>query len=326
MTITADIDIIIPTYNRAGLLRYTLDSLRQDLHPGVKTGIIVVDDGSTDDTSAIVRQFYPEVTFLANKGKGAASARNTGLKAATADFVVYLDSDDLIGAGFFNKKVEYLRQHTGTDICYGNEVLFEGNGSFQDGKKLFKNVYPVVESETAVATHYREYLSGHYIHPSAIVWRRKLLLELGGHDESLMINQDVELFIRALFRGVKVMGIEDGTTVYTRQHTTDDRVGSAGTSNVKWLQILALREKIYQQMKAKGINDESYYRALSFYLFRHWKKIRHWDKETAEQYLSLAKKVHWPVELTGNAGIKFMGRLLGPDNMVRLKYFVMKRD
>lgn len=320
-----EVNIIIPTFNRANLLKYTLDSLAESKHPGVKLGVIVVDDGSTDNTETFVTSSYPDVLYLKNMKKGAGSALNTGLAGATAPYVVCLDSDVLIVEGFFIQKIKFLNKSPETDICYGDELLFEGATTYQAGKKLFKHAYPVIESQDKLADHFRNFMSGKYIHPSTIVWRKSLLINIGGHDESLNINQDVELFFRALFNNAVIKGIADGTTVYTRQHNSDNRVGNAGKNSEKWMQILELRLQIYRKLKTKGITDISYYSALSFFLFRHWKKIRHWDKEVAKHYLQLAMKIHWPVELTGNAGFRLLGRLIGPDKAVMLKYFLLRR-
>jgi glycosyltransferase involved in cell wall biosynthesis len=321
-----DVNIIIPTFNRADLLRYTLDSLEPGRHPGVRMGVIVIDDGSVDGTMDMVASSYPDVLLLRNKGKGACSARNTGLAEATADFVVYLDSDDLMGEGFLAAKLDYLRKHPDVDACYGDEALFESDGAFEQENERFKYTYPVFEDETNADEHFLRYLAGHYIPSPAIVWRRSLLLAIGGHNEQLSINQDVDLFFKALFAGMKIKGIKDGTKVYIRQHIVGERVGNAGKDNRKWKDIIALRREVYRSLQENGLDKKEFLAALSHFLFHSWKEQRFANPAAAAEFLAMARKVYWPVPLKGNAAIVMLGKLLGPDKAVQLKYAVFKRD
>jgi glycosyltransferase involved in cell wall biosynthesis len=86
------VSIVIPTYNRARLLERALGSAVRECRPGDE--ILVVDDGSTDDTEAVVRASGPAVRYLTGEHRGAGAARNAGIKAATGDLVAFLDSDD----------------------------------------------------------------------------------------------------------------------------------------------------------------------------------------------------------------------------------------
>ena len=99
-----DLSVIIPTYNRKDLLLYTLESLNIKLHPNVKFEIIIVDDNSTDGTAEFVMDKFPGSVFVKNAGQGAAMARNQGLQMSTGKYILFLDSDDIIGPGFFGRK------------------------------------------------------------------------------------------------------------------------------------------------------------------------------------------------------------------------------
>jgi glycosyltransferase involved in cell wall biosynthesis len=87
------VSVVIPTYNRAGLLERAVRSVLPQCRPGDE--IIVVDDGSTDNTEAVARAFgAPVVRYLRVEHRGAGPARNAGIKAATSHLVAFLDSDD----------------------------------------------------------------------------------------------------------------------------------------------------------------------------------------------------------------------------------------
>ena len=89
----SNITVIIPTHNRENVLGRALDSvLRQSKQP---KQIIVVDDGSTDNTQEFLRLKYPSITYIKQNQKGVSAARNSGIRAANYDWIAFLDSDDV---------------------------------------------------------------------------------------------------------------------------------------------------------------------------------------------------------------------------------------
>src|SRR5688572_29492127 len=85
--------VVLPTYNRAQLLRRAIESVLAQSEPADE--IIVVDDGSTDDTGAVARSFGEAVTYLRQDNRGVAAARNVGVSLLTTTFVAFLDDDDV---------------------------------------------------------------------------------------------------------------------------------------------------------------------------------------------------------------------------------------
>ena len=318
-----DLSIIIPTYNRANLIRFTLDSLRKEHHSSQEYEVIVVDDGSDDNTEAIVRDDFSDVLFLKNIGKGASAARNTGLAAATGKYITYLDSDDLAGDNFYIEKINFLEQNTGPDACYGDYDYFESDGAFSNDSVIFKNKYPVIATADDARTHLINYLGGNFLPSNCIVWRKSFIMQINGHDDSLKINQDVDLFVRALLNGLNIAAVRDNTKVYVRHHFVDSRVGSANNGEKK-IQMLELRKSIYTDLKKYQFNDVAYYRALSMYLFNSWRQLRHTEPKIAAEFLKFSKEVYWPIEIKGNFGM--LAKVVGPVNAVNIKYALLKSD
>src|SRR5205823_5126521 len=93
MTTTAPVCVIIPTYNSASLVTEAIASVLNQTT--VPAEIIVVDDGSKDDTRARVAGFGPPVRYVYQENQGVAAARNTGMKSACQEFVAFLDADDV---------------------------------------------------------------------------------------------------------------------------------------------------------------------------------------------------------------------------------------
>ncbi|HET9395094.1 MAG TPA: glycosyltransferase family A protein, partial [Nitrospiraceae bacterium] len=92
---SAKVSVIVPCYNAARYVAETLESLRQQTWPSLE--VIVVDDGSTDDSARIIETFAGlDLTLIRQSNRGQTAALNVGLARATGDFVQYLDADDLI--------------------------------------------------------------------------------------------------------------------------------------------------------------------------------------------------------------------------------------
>jgi len=320
------LSVIIPTYNRIDLIKFTLDSLAVIHHPGLAFEVIVIDDGSTDGTGAFVGKNYPGVILLKNPGKGAATARNMGLATAKGSYVMYLDSDDLVGENYFKQKVALLEQNPELNACYGAYEFFESDSEFQPAHIIFKHKYPLIFSADKAKEHLINYLAGNFLPPNAIIWRKDFLMKCQGHDERLSINQDVDLFIRAIFNGLKIAALQDETKVYIRAHALDVRVGDPKNAGHKWMEILELRKKIFGELGKYGYDSVDCYRAISNYLFGQWKVIRHIDPAVAEEYLKFARQVYWPVEIKGNAPYRMLSKILGPVQAVKMKYLLLKRD
>lgn len=102
------VSVIIPTYNRAGYLREALESVRNQGLPPWE--IIVVDDGSTDDTVQVIQEAGIAVRYFLQPHLGVAAARNLGLSGASGDLVAWLDSDDLWEENFLSTVVPVLVQ------------------------------------------------------------------------------------------------------------------------------------------------------------------------------------------------------------------------
>ena len=90
---TSLVSVIIPTYNTARYVQESIDSVLEQDYPNIQ--LIVIDDGSTDETVDIIRRYGERVVLLTQQNQGAAAARNAGLAAAEGGYIAFLDSDDV---------------------------------------------------------------------------------------------------------------------------------------------------------------------------------------------------------------------------------------
>ncbi|MEI6948694.1 glycosyltransferase [Paraflavisolibacter sp. H34] len=176
------ISIIIPCYNNGQFLARALESVREQDHAPVE--VIVVDDGSTDDTNAVAAR-YPEVIYLYQRNQGVSAARNTGIDHCTGAYVLFLDADDWLLPGALSVNLRRLRAHPAAGFVSGAHVLV-----FQA-----RNVESLVTREVT-ENHYHHLLQGNYIGMLAAVLFRRRVLEEFRYDTSLRGSEDYDLFLR----------------------------------------------------------------------------------------------------------------------------------
>ena len=124
------ISVVIPSYNSDSLLRETLDSVLAQSRPAHE--IIVVDDGSSDDTADVVREYGEAVRYIRQENQGQAIARNTGVEAATGDWIALLDSDDLFLPDRLRRAAEAIEANPSLMVVYSAfDYLYE------DGTRRF---------------------------------------------------------------------------------------------------------------------------------------------------------------------------------------------
>jgi len=310
------VSVVIPLYNRAALIAETLQCLAPELHEGVGLEVIVVDDGSTDDSVNIVRRTLGDAAVIRLPHGGASRARNAGLARATAEFVLFLDSDDLVEPEFFYRRVRILRDNPTADAAYGPWEHFLGAGEFHEASiaPRFKP-YPI-ERQQQTRSHLLRLLRGWYIAPHAILWRAQALRRVGGHSDALSVNQDVDLLFRVLISGSGIVGVDAPLALY-REHG-GQRQGSL-ENNTKALDLLRLRETFLSTLKNRGQLDEDACTELGTFCFEQWRGLRKSYPTVAASFLELSKRVSPDMTLGGRWPLRVLARLVGPATAVRLR-------
>ncbi len=179
-----NISVIIPGYNRASLLPRAIESVLAQSHPVAE--LIVVDDGSTDNTAALLAGRYPEVDRIQQQNRGVSAARNAGLKQARHDWLCLLDSDDSWQADKLEKQVQALARNPAYRLCHTNETWYRRGRLLRQGKKhekrggyLFQHCLPLCA-----------------ISPSSVMIHKKVFEDVGYFDESLPACEDYDMWLR----------------------------------------------------------------------------------------------------------------------------------
>jgi glycosyltransferase involved in cell wall biosynthesis len=184
------VTVIIPTYNRAKMITKTLDSIIAQTYQNFE--VIVVDDGSTDDTIQILNEYKQSITrndivfkILQQENAGAPAARNHGLKNASGEYLVFFDSDDRMLPERIEKQVQKMIEEQ-SDCC--------ACGYIKDSKQQDYNPH-IIHGKSVLYSFLKNKIFG-----STQCWMLKnsLVLKVGGYDEALVCRQDMDLTFRIL--------------------------------------------------------------------------------------------------------------------------------
>ncbi len=195
------ISVIIPAYNAANFIKESLDSILHQTYP--VTEIIVVDDGSTDDTKSVVKEFE-NVTYIHQPNQGTAVALNTGIEAATGDFLALLDHDDLWHENKIEKQMQCFQNEPSLDLVFTYIANFLCPSMDQDLMKTIDfSPKPMVG-----------------IHKSALLVRTSSFLKIGMFDTNSNTQDLLEWYAKAKDLGLKEHIIKE-VLVKRRIHGTN---------------------------------------------------------------------------------------------------------
>jgi glycosyltransferase involved in cell wall biosynthesis len=186
-TVTA----VVPTFNRARTLARALTSILEQTR--VPDDIVVVDDASTDDTAAVLRQFPPVRVVHLERNGGAARARNEGVRHARGELVAFLDSDDV---WLREKLARQLARFGDADLLCTGVRVHERGGRVAD----HRGAGPRAQSGWSFAD-----FQSYPFAPTTWLIRRAVLDALGGFDEALRNAEDLDLLARLADRRIDVL-------------------------------------------------------------------------------------------------------------------------
>src|SRR5262245_23541574 len=186
------VSVIIPCWNGGAWLRDALRSVAaQDMD---EVEVIVVDDGSTDDSAEIARREWPEVTLLQEGHRGASHARNAGTQRARGAFIQYLDADDLLVPGKLQTQIDALVT-SDAEVAYGDwEEMRTVLGEPAPSRLVARRLDGAAEIEL---------FTDFWCPPAAYLFRRSIVDRVGGWNERLPIIQDARFALDCALRGAR---------------------------------------------------------------------------------------------------------------------------
>lgn len=249
------VSVVIPCYNSAPYLHQAITSvLAQTLKP---IEVIVVDDGSTDETPEILAGFGDLIKVIRQPNSGVSTARNKGIEAAQGEFVAFLDADDyFLDPNKLKEQLKLVRQ-TNSDITQSGWTIIGSNG---------EKIANLEEWKLCPTFNLENWLKVQSILPSALFIRRSALIEVGYFDTSLSYAEDVDLILRLLQKDYKAVWLKKIAVVY-RQHENNatrsltKRVAPAEKVWDKFFSQTDLSPKI---KRMEGLLRQSVYLYLAF--------------------------------------------------------------
>ena len=203
------VDIIIPAFNAQKYLSSTIVSAIQQ---AVVREIVVVDDGSSDDTFGIAKSFKPGVKAITGPNSGVSMARNRGIAESTGEWLIFLDADDQLLPGTVEKRLEAAAQNPLADVvvCGWQELIDTGGGTANGNVRAIDRAAMEEDAEVATAAHV-------WAPPAALMYRRALVERIGGFRRDLPVIQDARFLFDAAYHGAHFAFSDHVGTLYRIQ-------------------------------------------------------------------------------------------------------------
>lgn len=178
-----NISVVIPTYNRSTLVRRAIESiLAQEYAYDVE--IIVVDDGSTDNTKDILQKY--DITYISQPNQGISSARNSGIRCAKYDWIMLLDSDDVFEPNKLYLQAKFHQVNLDIKFSHTNQKWIRDNKTIKKPKNF---LYPE-------GSCFKDNLTQCYISASSVMVHKSIFENIGYFNEALPVCEDYDMWLR----------------------------------------------------------------------------------------------------------------------------------
>lgn len=245
------VSVVIPAFNAAGTIIRALNSVRsQGIH---SLEIIVVDDGSSDDTLGVVRNNIgvgEKVHVVKmSKNSGASAARNAGIRVAKGKYLAFLDADDVWLPGKLKRQIEAMEQDSAITLVSCNSRFLSQSGTPLKEGHLNR---PPIEGVDA----WKRLLIYNFLPTPTVLTYSFLVKEIGGFDESLAVGEDLDLWIKLALRG-KVTVLKDVLVLY---YDTPGSLMKRYSEQTRTIVLPMLQKHLAEQVKTLSKSEIRYIR------------------------------------------------------------------
>jgi glycosyltransferase involved in cell wall biosynthesis len=312
------VSVIVPVYNGSRYLADCLNSLLTQTYETLE--ILIIDDGSTDDSSSIVQNTQdPRIKLVRQNNAGRCAARNVGLRLATGDFIKYVDQDDLIDKDNIRLQVEDLRGEREDVLSCGKLKTFHEDVASSTDLDFFTDFVRICDP-----VEFYSVLGSNAVQTSVWLTPRPLHLSGGYWNEDLLENpmDDGELFMRILMRSRAVKYCED-SIVYHR--LSSENRGSDHNNPTKIQSYFRSLELCSEHLLAHENSART--REVCARWFKHCSYL-HFDSELefGERALVKLSELGYPRVRyhVGGRLFRLLDRLLGPRNALLTRRYAKK--
>ncbi len=199
------VSVVIPSYNCAGYVGEAIAGVLSQTYDNYE--IIVVDDGSTDDTRKALVPYVDTIKYVYQENRGLPAARNTGIREAAGDLIAFLDADDIWYPTKLEMQVQALNNHPEAGLVFADFIDFDdagvtGNSRFSTwpGVRAWFDRHRVGDSGMACGPMYVDLLQANWLHASSGVVRRDVVSVVGLFDETCRVGEDYDFWVRTAQR------------------------------------------------------------------------------------------------------------------------------
>ena len=233
----AKISIIIPTYNSAQYICEAIESVLNQTYKDFE--IIVVDDGSTDNTKEVIKPYLNKIKYIYQQNSGPSAARNRGIKEAKGEYIAFLDADDIWLPQKLELQIKFMEKEKEVGLIFSDMILFNEKGIIKNSflkEKLFFNklsIKPLSSTEKVIYDNvFNALLQENFIPTNTVIVKKECFNKVGFFDETLFSVEDRDMWLRiGLFYDI---GFINFPLVLTRFHET----------NISANQELALKSRL----------------------------------------------------------------------------------
>ena len=307
MSLKPVVSVIIPTYNRGAAIAPTIESVLSQTLPSEHYEIIIIDDGSTDDTLQFLHNEYSKyanVRIFSQLNAGVANARNKGLQGARGEFVAFLDHDDLWLPQKLEKQVEVLRAKfdVGVVYCGWQDIKNEDDLS---SPRIAQNALRKMPTGEV----YPQLLRWNFIVSMSVpLVRANLIREIGGFDANVAPNDDWDLWLR-LARKTSFACVPEVLVLYRRHSKQQSQ-----TSEKMFTTTTQVLKKQLPQTRGKPLLRSRIYASCAFADSRVWyveAKTALFSRQWRRAYrIFFAAAIHHPWCLVAPEWLYFFKRLI----------------
>ncbi len=308
------VSIIIPCYNAQRWVAEAVDSCLAQTYAPIE--IIVVDDGSTDDSIGVLRSYGERIRLVQQTHAGGSWARNHGFALSQGELIQYLDADDYLLPEKIATQVTLL-QETGADVVYGDwrHEYCREEGTRELGPVNISDTHDDVLAAL---------LGGWWTANLTLLFRRTVVERAGGWDESLAAGQDRDFFLSVALTGAGIRYQPGCHSIYRRYGNY-----TVSTANQRhWLEgHIQLLEKAEHKLLVKAHQDNmaTYTQALALSYFNLARISFHTDREKYRPLLQKALQLDPQFRVPGSPIYRTFQRLLGfeaADRLAQMKHSI----
>lgn len=201
------ISVVIPCYNASATIAATIESA---LGQNVPFEIVVVNDGSTDASTDVLRSFGDRIRWVSTPNRGVSAARSLGTEMASGDFVQYLDSDDLLVPGTLAARLSAI-ESSGADVAHTDwqKLLQQPDGHYAPGPTVTPDLDLIAQDAQSAAAE-----SSFWAPPAALLYRRSVVDRIGAWSPRLPVIQDARYLFDAAACGARFVHVPGVGALY----------------------------------------------------------------------------------------------------------------